>query len=182
MNVDVTFSENDRPVATEFGEVVQVGGGGSVDAVPLVAPRAQVRQIKQYIEADSKTIMFEDVYALCDNASPHIASRCRYIYALEAHGVSSTTQRVFKSVDGETWSVLATLSINATNGVWYTDLFVQKTTATAVETLVLLKTTNGFYQTQNKLCTAIWNGESWYASEKLDLGNRRWLSNNTSID
>lgn len=158
------------------------GGGGSVDAVPLVAPRAQVRQLKHFIEADGQTIMFEDVYALCSNGSPHIAGRCRYIYALEAHGVSSTTQRVFKSVDGETWSVLATLPIDATNGVWYTDLFVQKASAKVDETLILLKTTNGFSQTQNKLCTAIWNGESWYASEKLDLGNRRWLSNNTSID
>lgn len=157
-------------------------GAASADDVSPVAPRAMIRQLKPYIAELDKYVKFEDVFALADAGTAYPSGRCNFIYALEAHATSSTEQRVFKSNDGENWSVLATLTIDAANGVWYTDLFVDKQNATAKEAIILIKTTNGFSQSQNKLCSVVWNGTSWYASEKLDLGNRRWLSNNGSID
>lgn len=140
-----------------------------------IKPRALIRQIVIYDKDTKKNVNFEDVHAyFAVNAKS-----AGYMYALEAHGTTSTTQRVYVSYDGgETWEVKGTLTIDASSGKWFTDLFVDEGT----NTMHLIKTTDGFTMEHNQLCSFIWNGESWWQSGTLELGAKRWLSNNNSID
>lgn len=153
-------------------------GAASYDDVSPVAPRAQVRQAVAVV--DGSFIRFDDVFAAVENSESSVAGQCKQIYGLEAHTKTSTTQRVFKSVDGEHWTEHASLSIDASNGVWFTNLFVD----TFKNILILLKTTDGFDMKNNRVCTFVYNGTSWYNNPANDvaLGKKRWLSNNCSID
>lgn len=143
-----------------------------------VNPRAMFRQLAWYDKTKKKHIYFEDVFA--SNAT---SSGWSYtVYALEAHGTASTTQDVYVSRDGgETWEVLHSLTIDATNGVWYTDIFVDNN-RTGNDTLYLLKTNSGFLNNNYQLHTLAWNGQSFYSTGTLELGARRWLGNCNSID
>ena len=152
-------------------------GAASADDVSPVAPRAQMRQIRLYDTA-GKEVFFEDVYARANGEIAYPAGRCVFIYGLEAHKPSSTKQRVFKSVDGETWTEHASLTIDAANGVWFTNLFVDE----RQNVLILLKTTDGFAQQNNYVSTFIYNGTDWWNAKNLELGKKRWLGNNNSID
>lgn len=143
-----------------------------------VAPRAQVRQIK--FQLGGSTIYFEDVFAVYDSNNTTVAALSPSVYGLEAHKTTSTTQRVFKSLDGgETWSEFASLKIDAANGQWFTSLFVDERSSI----IYLLKTTTGFSMSNNYVC-AFWNdGTTWHQKENpLSLGSKIWLGNNNSID
>lgn len=138
-------------------------------------PRALLREICWYDKDKGKDVFFEDVYTFCDVNG----KRSGYTYGLEAHSTTSTTQDIYVSRDGgETWEKHGTLEIDAPNGIWYTDIFVDG----RLSTLHVIKTTDGFTQSNNQLCSFLWNGENWWPTGTLALGAKKWLSNNNSIE
>lgn len=150
-------------------------GAAAEDYVPVVAPRAQVRQVKPYVNGTG--IFFEDVFAVPDNNVLLHSGQCGTLYGLQAHGTASTTQKVYKSIDGENWTEHASLSIDAANGTWYTSLFVDIRSNGAM--ILLKKTTSG-----NEVSTFVRDaaGTGWWNAKNLSLGKRSWLGNNNCID
>lgn len=140
-------------------------------------PRALVQQIRFLDEENNKTVLFEDVFVGHFNSA--VQTTC--VYGLEAHATNSTTQTIYISRDGgETWKAYATLAINASNGVWYTRIFVDQ--QSNITYLYLLKTTTGFSMSNNYVCSFFYNGTDWQQIGNFSIGRRQWLSNNNSID
>lgn len=140
-----------------------------------VNPRAMIRQICFYDKESAKSVRFEDVYSVFDVETKQNGNT----FGLEAHGTTSTQQRVFISRDGGlTWEVYGTFTIDAANGVWFTDIFVDQRS----NIILLLKTNDGFTRMNNEVCSFMWNGEGWWQQGTLNIGAKRWLGNNNSID
>lgn len=150
--------------------------GGDIEAPK---PRATIKNIRFYDKEANKWVIFESVYSAYDVNKKYTT----FVYGLETHQANSTTQAIYRSCDGgETWEKYNTdFAIDAPNGVWYSEIFVDSNPGSN-PVVFLLKTTDGFTRQKNQLCTFTWNGESWYRSGLLELGNKRWLSNNNSID
>ena len=141
------------------------------------SPRAQVKQI--LVSADGYEVAFEDVYVVVDNNVSATVNLSKWIYGLEAHKTNSTTQRVFRSNDGETWKEYASLTIDAANGIWITNLFVDHRN----NIIYGLKTTDGWSRKNNYVCSYFNDGTKWHQKENpLSLGSKIWLGNNNCID
>lgn len=151
--------------------------------IPIMTPRAQIRQMAHINPETGDAVLFTDVYAEFNTFKTGI-SQSKYVYALEERAAHGTTQRVFRSNDGgETWVEIASLPIDVDQGMWYMNIFVdtQNAAAASKEILYLLKTTTGDSCSANVVCTAFWNGQSWLVREGPALGYKRWLGNNNSI-
>lgn len=153
---------------------------GKIAELGVTAPRAQVRQIR-CATADGLDVSLADVYCPADwDYSTYAWQYRREVFGLEAHGTSSTTQRVFRSIDGgETWSEYASLPMDAANGVWYTDFAVDS----GMNCIYALKTTDGSAMNNNAVSSFyLWSGDNkWHERlpEEISLGKKRWLSNNS---
>ena len=162
------------------------GNGAGVD-IEAPKPRATIKNIRFFDKEAHKWITFESVYSAYDVTK----KQTTFVYGLEKHQENSTTQAVYRSCDGgETWEKFnAPFAIDAPNYVWYSEIFVDSNPDSYTDAkpegnpvLFLLKTTDGYTRQNNQLCTFTWNGSSWYQTSSLELGNKRWLSNNNSID
>lgn len=142
----------------------------------MTVPRATFKQIRAYDKEKNAFVYFEEIYTYCHSDDKH---GCGVMFGLEQHKSNSTEQSIYKSVDGgETWELFGTFPIDATNGVWYFNLFID----VKRNIIIMLKTTNGHTRSNNQLCTFVHNGTAWYHSTTKELGNRIWLENSTNID
>lgn len=157
-----------------FDEEVKDALGADIE-IKANMPRAMFRQLKNYDESADKFVTFCDVYSEYNTT----LKTTNYVYGLTLHTSSGTKQSIYRSADGgETWKEFLEVAIDAANGVYYTNIFVDAQTPT----IYLLKTTDGATGAANAVDSYAYNGESWFLRGTLNIGEKFWLGCNNSID
>lgn len=143
-------------------------------------PRVMVNAHQYYDKEKSKTIWFESMYMVYSQSS----KRPSFIYGLVEHTTTGTSQAIYSSRDGGvTWEYVMEMPIDAANGQWYREIFVDQNTSTVKPVFYLLKTTDGVTMANNQICVWFYATSGvWDMRTPLSIGKKTWLGNNNNID